>query len=658
MEHNALHGLLKGTGYAAALLLAGTLTVSGQTTEERTHAYRSFDVKNYAIDKIPEREFVLMAGTVFDPAGGDDNSINMMITENFPGVIGNTIVNRHFDDPGFDERAVGVHYVENKPDDIVVIASRRDLMNGTDETNIEILRMDDRGNLRNSFIVRDRNNRFDLHPMSTLLVGKDLYICGYTTPLATPVPDARTDKEIFVVRFDLGGNNVVNSQTFNYDYPGRQYDYDMATRMKLMSNGDIFVTGSCSAFYTNNPPPNWDWMSEGYYCATLSLFLDKDLNTLSDVPFSEFRPVYGGWPSPDRMTACEYGNDIVEDLGSGGYFVFGNTYVGSYPDPNPFLQFFTITYIDPQARIPGTRRNRFRGPGFDYAWGIGVEKGNNPGWFLLNGIETDRYWQGPNPTYLTSMDNINPFLTEIRPDYSTGSLNVGCNFWSIILSTEGTGNRSTYPNNYYDLGGFNSHLAWSPRNTIRGFDWTNDIFLSSPIWNPSGYNKLNMKTIRTNPFGRMMNDCPYDYKYTLSGITYDTYESVPGDRINSDFAEAIAFSETETDFNPDYIVDCRGTGVFKPTGIETATTELPRFNVVPNPAHESVSIVLEGNSGEENVFEVVLTDMAGRHIANLYKGDKAGLAKIALPQLAAGSYTVSISGAKSGKLQSRLLVIQ
>ncbi len=664
MKRRALHQRLRATSTScAALLLAcSTIPATAQITEERTHSYRNFDMKNYAIDKVPDRAFCVMAGTIFDPAGADDNSINMLVTENFPGVIGNTITNRQFDDPNYDERAIGVHYVQGRTEDIVVVASRLDLAGGTDETNIEILRMDDQGNLSGSFIVRDRNNRIDLHALSTLLVEDDLYICGYTTDIGTPVHDYRTRKEVFVVRFNLSSNTVTNSQTFDYDYPGMEYDYDMATRMKLLDRtGYIYVTGSTSGNYVNTPPPNWDPLSAGYYCATLSLVLDRDLNTMSDVPFSEFKPIYGGWPSPDRLTAGEYGFDIVEDAGSGGYFVFGNTYVGYHPDPNPLLQFFTITYIDQQWRVPGTLRNRFRGPNFDYAWGIGVEKGNNSGWFVLNGVETDRYWQntsGPYSWLPTSMDNINPFLTEIRPDYSTGALTVGSNYWSIILSTDGTGARFTYPNNYYDLGGFKSHIAWSPRSLTRGFDWTNDMFLSSPVWNHDGYNKLNMKTIRTNPNGRMLNDCPYDYTYTLAGVTYDTYESVDGDRTNSDFAEEVSYSEPESDFNPNYIVDCRGTGIYKPTGIGTVNAGDYRFTISPNPAHESVAVVLEGDSGQENTFEVILTDMAGRHVANLYKGGKAGLEKIALPQLAPGSYLISVSGRESGKLQSRLLIIK
>jgi hypothetical protein len=642
--------------YMAAAFFAVTgITqhAAAQISEERTHVYNGYDVKNYAIDKEPSRQLCVLAGTIFDPNGTEDNSINLMITDNFPGIIGNTIVDRQFDDIGYDERAIGVHYINSNTNDIVVVASRRDL-NAPGETNIEILRADGSGTLQPSAIVRDPNGRLDMHPMGTLAVGSDLYICGYTTRLGTAIPNYRTSKQIFIVKFDLNTNNVVASKAIDYSYPTLQYDFDMAVRMKAMRNGLIYVTGSCSGYYTVTPPPNWDPLSDGYYCATLSLFLDNALNIRSDQPFSEFSGATG-WPNPDRLARGEYGNDIVEAVGpGGGYYVFGNTYVAYPTDPNPFLQFFTITYIDPQFLVPGTLRNRYRGPDFDYGWGIDVEDGNSPGWYVLSGIQTSRGGLS-NPPYPTSMSNINPFLAEIRPDYSGGTMTLSTNYWNTILSDEGTGNISLYPNNYYDLGGFNSHLAWSPRNTTRGFDWTNDIFLSAPVWNPYGYNKLNMKTIRTLPNGQV--ECP-DEAASPGGVVYDAPESIRGAVSLTNFVQGITLSsETETDFRPDDIVNCLGTGIFKPTGINSIESGLQSVTIAPNPAHTSIAITLQGDYSKDNTFKVVLTDMTGRHIADLYQGNQAGLTTINLPVLAPGLYVVNVSSA-AGKFKSQLLTIK
>lgn len=656
MRNQKLPGCLQSNriSYVAAVLLAVTgitHNATAQISEERTHAYNGYDVKNYAIDKIPSRQLCVLAGTIFDPIA-DDNSINLLITNNFPAMIGNTFVRRRFDDIGFDERAIGVHYINNDANDIVVVASRREL-NAPGETNIEILRADGSGTLQPSAIVRDPDGILDMHPMGSLAVGSDLYICGYTTRQGIAVPNYRTSKQIFVVKFDLNTNNVVASKTIEYSYPTLEYDYDMAVRMKAMSNGFIFVTGSCSG-YPSAPIPNWDPLSDGYYCATLSLFLDNALNIQSDVPFSQFSGA-SGWPNPDRMAAGEYGNDIVEAVGpGGGYYVFGNTYGAYAPDPNPFLQFFTITYIDAQFRVPGTLRNRYRGPDFDYGWGIDVEEGNSPGWYVLSGIQTSRGGLS-NPPYPTSMNSINPFLAELRPDYSGGTMTLSTNYWNTILSDEGTGDISLYSNNYYDLGGFNSHLAWSPRNTTRGFDWTNDIFLSAPVWNPDGYNKLNMKTIRTYSTGWL--ECPYE-PASPGGIVFDAPESISGTVQLVNFVQGITLSsETEADFNPDYIVNCLGTGIFKPTGINNIESGLQSVTIAPNPAHASIAITLEGDYSKDNTFKVVLTDMTGRHIADLYQGNQAGLTTINLPVLAPGLYVVNVSSA-AGKFKSQLLTIK
>lgn len=640
-------------GFTALLALTGVAQPSAaQITEERTHAH-SYDVKNYAIDKIATMDLCVLAGTIFDPGGTEDHSINLMITQNFPAMIGNTIVNKQYDDPGFDERAIGVHYINDDPNNIVVVASRRDLTGPIPETNIEILRTDGSGSLQPSFLVRDPNGNNDMHPMGTLAVGNDLYICGYMTAAGIAVPDYRTTKQVFVVKVDLGSNTVAGCNTWDYNYSGLEYDYDMAVRMKLLSNGNIYVTGSCSGYYTGTtPPPYWDPMSAGYYCATLSLFIDANLNTVSDKPFSEFRPIYGGWPSPDVVAGGEYGNDIVEDLSTGGYFVFGNTYVAYYSDPNPTLQFFTITYINGQTLVPGTLRNRYRGPDFDYAWGIEVEQGNSQGWFVLSGVQTSRNGFS-NPPYPTTMDNINPFLAELRPTYFGGSMGLATNYWNTILSNEGTGTISLYPNNYYELGGFNSHIAWSPRNTTRGFDWTNDIFLSAPIWNPNGLNKLNMKTIRTNPIGQV--ECP-DEEASPGGVVYDAPQSISGAESGFFAEENQLASVVEFDFNAD-IFECSSSGIFKPTGINTRQAGLSALTIIPNPAHEFIGITLEGDFGNDARFSILLTDMTGRHVADLYHGNQAGLKQINLPSLAKGLYLVKVQST-SGKFKSQLLTIQ
>lgn len=643
-----------GIGFATAIFaLTGMATQSGaQVTEERTHIFNQYDLKNYAIDKIAPLNFCALAGTIFDPAGGDDNSLHLLVTDNFPGMVGNTIVSKQYDEPGVDERSIGVHYINGDPNDIVIVASRWEY-SGNNETNIEIVRTNGAGTLLPTFIVRDPNGDRDMHPMGTLVIGNDLYICGYLTDAGTPVPQYNTPKEVFVTKFDLSGNNVSGTYTWDYNYPSLQYDYDMAVRMKQLSNGNIFVTGSSSAYYTGStPPPGWDPLSDGYYCATLALILDPNLNLIADRPFSEFRPIYGGWPGPSITAAGEYGNDVVEDPVTGGYFVFGNTYVANYYDPNPDLQFFTVNYLNAQLAPPASLRNRYRGPDFDYAWGIDVVPGNSQNAFVLSGVQTSRNGLS-NPPYPTTLDNINPFLAELVPVYSGGTISVGTNYWNTILSNEGTGVVSSFPNSYYTLGGFNSHIAWSPRRTTRGFDWTNDIFLSSPVWNPYGANKLNMKTIRTNQFGQV--ECP-DEGAMPGGVVLNAPQSIPGN-MSFFLAEESSHTVIESDFNPDDIVDCASSGIFRPTGITPLQAGAAAITVTPNPAHDAVRIQPEGTYAADAVFSVTLSDITGRQVAELYRGTQAGMSSVALPALTPGLYLVKVT-CGAVKLKSSLLSVQ
>jgi hypothetical protein len=66
---------------------------------------------------------------------------------------------------------------------------------------------------------------------------------------------------------------------------------------------------------------------------------------------------------------------------------------------------------------------------------------------------------------------------------------------------------------------------------------------------------------------------------------------------------------------------------------------------------------LQGDYSKDNTFKVVLTDMTGRHIADLYQGNQAGLATINLPVLAPGLYVVNVNSA-AGKFKSQLLTIK
>lgn len=649
--NSSRHRLLAATILACSLAPGQLLA---QITEQRTHAYNNYDVKNYCIDGLKNTGKQAMAGTIFNTNG--DNRINLMVTDNNPGSPGATIVNRQYDDPGFDERSVGVHFVEQ--DNITIVAARTQL-GGSRQTNVEILRTDGSGFLLGSFIVNDPSSMDDLHPTASLVVGSMLYVCGYATAQGIPVPSFSTSKEIFVLSFDLNSNSLVDSRRFDYSYTSSGYDFDMPMRMRLIRNNGneyIFVGGSCNGY--NNSVPGWGAPNTGFYGASLCLILQQDLTIQADKPFSRFWPVIGT-PSGDTLALGEYSNDISQDPATGGYFIFGNDYVARNSQPEPDVQINCITYVDQNFDVPATLRNRFRGPGFDYTWFVSLLPGNNAGSVILSGIQTSRDGGMPGSPYPTSMANVNPYLAEIVPTYTGGTIGVTTLSWKTILSSLGTGDPAVYANSYMKLGGFNSSIAFTPAYAMRDLSWTNDIFLSAPIWHYAGRNKLNLKLVRTDKYGALNNDCPVAGSYLPSGSVINTYSANRSNPGNTNFAMLTQYAEPEQDFTVNAYLNCPGAFVFKTADEQSAGSEAGNdFSIAPNPAAGQITIKL-GAGNETGNLEVMLADMTGRKVADLCQGNAAAIngRQLLLPALAPGLYQVMIS--RNGqRMPARKLVIR
>lgn len=634
--------------------LAGT-SAQAQLTESYTHFFNDYDTKNYSTTLLPGTGLSLMAGTMFGPYTtpytGDQKSIHMLLTQYGTGSSpATTLLSKQFNDPDYDERAVGAHFIQGAPDNIVIVAARIDTTLIDTLDGIELLRVDGLGNLTSALKIMSVDN--NLYPLGSLEDNGVLYICGYATKKTTSNypqrPEFQTRKQILVIKYNIGSNLVLASRLFDYTPPGplTVHDYDMATRMKMLSNGNLFVTGSC-----NTQTPG----STDNFSGTLSLVLDNALNIVADQPFSSFTPPY--MTTPRLEDVAESGFDIIEDPGTGGYFIFGNRLLAS-SSYRPQPMFFHITYVD--AAMNPYPRNRYMFHDFDYAWGVNTVEGDNPKQAILSGYQSNLFYPTPNNQLPISNNNVNPFLAkyDLSYDFFLGSISAIPVYWSTILSDAGTGMPGVDPNNFWDQGDYFSNVAWGPVTTARDLQFSGNVFLSGPIWG-AGNDKLHMKMINTDRDGRIQ-ACPFEDNNRPKEHIYDaTASSLYATVFQSNFATiAPYYTEHENNVRPDRILDCTNDWVFKPTAVNDPVTDAG-MAVMPNPAHDYIIVDPGTASAAESIVTVTLTDMTGRKIADLYKGKRSGLQqhKLNLPEIAAGLYLINLDNS-GGLMKTQKLAVQ
>lgn len=488
---------------AVSLALITALAVQPQSLQaqwlgERSQFYNSYDLKHYALALNEGKDEYVMAGTMFDYAGVVGNgAVHWLYFDN----AGNTALAKIVDDPDYDERVVGTHMFNGNS---VTVASRVGLTGGPN--GLEIITLDMAGNFLSTNVVNSSDPGYpSMYPLSSLkYTDNELFICGYVTNGGSgALPDLTTPKEGFVLKYDIAAATVIDIHYFDSPVTG-PYDFDMATRMKAVSQG-LWVGGS-----VNRGP-------------MMNRIIDP--NTLNDVWAAHF----GGTVSAPYLYESSF--DIMEKP-NGDMFVFGNLYViNGLPTP-PFQPssmpwFVHISGVRPNLNpYPGNNRWQFNG--YDYAWGVNILKDKtSDDIIVLNGFESNR---SCNTSPYTSMNNINPFLTKMKIDMTAAGINVVPFYWNTILSFNETGNTSL-PNSYFQLGDYMSNNAWPPVSSVRDFSVSDDILLSAPVWNFSG--RLNIKLVRTDDNGQMPN-CKWAPACTISHVLTPT--STGGPQSNMPFS--------------------------------------------------------------------------------------------------------------------------
>ncbi|MBL7705821.1 MAG: T9SS type A sorting domain-containing protein [Taibaiella sp.] len=588
----------------AVFMLGYAIPLSAQWTQEQSFLFRDYNVKHYTIDELPGKDQYLMAGTVFDDnTTGDASFIHFMYVDN----AGNTIVSRAINDPAYDQRVVGAHYLDDN--NALIVATHMHAMFPGNGDAIEVVRLDKSGNLlgATNIIYSTTVGYENIYPLSSYQWDDQfLFICGYVTPYGSHMPHLRSDKRAFVLKYDLISNQVINMRSYETGlWVGTNNDFDIASRMKRVRSG-LWIGGSL-----NDGP----MMNRIIDPVTLNdIYVGTMGRTMSDYNY-------------------ESSFDIVEQP-NGDFMVFGNTiYIDSVPGVfnawhTPVEGSMHVTGMSPTLNIyPGKSRVLFNNT--EKIWGINTLEGRDDYSIIISGMSNNRTCNGP---LSTTPDNINPFLAEMRFNMSGSDIIVYPYYWNTVLSQSGTGY-------YNELGNPYSNLIHTPVNAVRSLQATGDIMLTAPVWN-SYDSYVNFKWIRADKYGEVGSclwapACDFNYAY-LTVSPGSTASVFPATANNIDHIFDI------DDFGAEQVLDCAYYNKPAPTSIANAPQTIT-VSVSPNPASEYIHVQLPPGDATEGEVNIKISDITGRAIKVLYTGKGNNVPdQIALPTLASGNYLISI----------------
>jgi len=655
----------------------------------------TYDVKNYSIVPINEpiagiSDHYAMAGTIFENT----------YTDNFGNPIGEGIhfkrvyndgtgvscansgsapsasweVGAFYKDLNFiDERCVKI--LTKDETDNIIVEQVRDANSNQDK--IKVLIIDNCG-LTISFdtVLSFSNSPYNIYALDAMYdqANNRLYIGGYMSYASSyypNYPDYTTYKSMMLIMYDLSSGLCFLSPYNTAPRSGAVYnnDYDMVTRLKMLSNGNIFVTGSCNIF-----------TAYGLGSGTLAMIVDPYLS-----PVSAFYPLaITDQTYLENTDRFEYGFDVQET--NDGYYIFSNKFTEgtNYMGYNPLSKYIAVTYIDNKNLLFPTYTQRlhiYSGsyPNEKWAWGSKTfTSTNTPGSFVLSGLQT--YGDaacfsgiidpGPNNT------NALPFLSEINPIWnnSTRTLNGTVSFWNTYLTQNAT---TSFPS----LGGGLSNISWSNMFATRNDGISNDFvfiapwkntFLPTAAMGGTPSLKLNYKIIRTDATGLFSNpinstSSPVcDNAYVVCPPTIST---VYANNDTNDYKRAVTFngiidktqgnSQIVSDFWTFSGIHCVTSDPYykQPTSTRDIIQGAVDLIIYPNPATDNITLRYSGKN--ETNLNAGLYDLTGRFIKTLYNGTSAQLKlgfKVSLPNLATGVYLIKTN--TGGKESYQKIMVQ
>jgi len=612
--------------------------VQAQLPKEISQVYNNYDLKHYSTVQQPGLDEYSMAGTMYDfDNNPGDHAAHLLMFD----ATSATPVSMIFNNPEYAERAVGMHYLNSGKG---VIVTTYDPINGAPgNSGIQLITVDAAGNYLTNKVISIQNGiGINLRPLGTEIdpSGDVMYICGFMTTSILPgiEPTFADTKSAFLIRYDFVNDRVAAMKT--YDWNGGPDDYDVAHRVKMLSDNTLWLGGMCNS-------------ASNAEVAMMNMIVDPvTLSPLVDVPLDIPIPL-----QPNNLKSTSF--DIWEDPADpANAYIFSN-YCTAHPSSIDIAPLFVnITSVDRNTLVPASGLNNGLNNQADYTWGTNVITGNmnssSVSSVILGGFQSFFHCGGQNNA--TSPDNINPYLAEMRLfTTTTGNLSIRTLYWSTIESLMGTGVAYTDPNSYPDLGGGMSNLAWGPKTTVRyNNSPMTDIILNAPLWNPAA-NRLNMKFIRTDMNGNP--SCNNNY-CTPSYLFYHV------DAANNTVMEHDVITGEEqpflavTDVPADGLFDCTTGSTFYKKELKNVQTAVTSVSISPNPAHEYIQLDFTGTVNPSDNIKVQIYDVTGRVNNTLFEGSQSNMqAQIALPKLAPGVYMIRVQH-NGNQLKSVPVVIQ
>lgn len=637
----------------SAILLACSATTTNAQDFVKTY-YAHQNVKQYSVIPMTDKDHYLAVGTF------QNKYVNFIRTD----ATGNILVNRIYREIGTGSEEHAVSIVAVDPDTYMIVCLRRDASIGSGSFDkIKVYTVDANGNILDAQNIGATTvggtNYSNFYPMHALYNAGTLFICGFVSNQnindpVTPNFRGSQTKRAFVTRYDPS-TLTATTETYDNTYTpaNEQTDFDVAMRMKMTSNGQLYVTGSANVIQAASSSSSTYALNAG----TLNLELNASTLAVVNTGYTTFtaEPFGAGY------NYGEYGVDIVEDPATNGYFIVGNNAdyakLTTVIDPHN-LQF---SYINSSFQPQGIK-SRMRLHGLELgAWGLtAMESENGAGHFVVGGMQTDYLpscnYNAPPP----SKDNFNPYLADVSLQWNTGSSTISgsLNDWKTYLTHFSTGH-STLANSYYQYGLYVADNAWEPVFAARrsiGDPLGDDIIMTAPTWNQSSQ-LLSLKLMRTDPYGDIP-ECPESYitcipdlePTNVVNITSITSTiSVSASSANLPVTVAAAPS-VPSDMGYD-VIDCEANGgnyyrTVPNSVVAVNAAENIEATLLPNPASDFVQVSIEGNTDVDAAVKVELTDITGKLLKTLYNGKAAGIndqSHFTLPSVATGMYLVKIS---------------
>lgn len=647
-----------------AILLACSGTVTTNAQDFVKTYYANGNMKQYTTLPVPDKPHYVMAGTF------ENQFVHFIYTDG----DGNPLISRIYRESGAASEEHEVGMVAIDPETYMIVALRRDANIGSGSYDkIKVYTVDAGGGVLDVQTIRATlqggTNYSNMYPTHCIYDNGILYICGFVSnqDINSPyTPNFRGSqtKKAFVLRYNTATTSAT-AKTYDYTYtitPSgnvEPFDYDVAMKMKLMSNGKLYVTGSCNVIQAASSTNPTYFFNGG----TLNLELDATTLATQNGTTGSMTTSFTTDPYSPPYLYGEYGVDIIEDPNS-GYYVVGNTGDFSKLSMNVDGHNLQFTYIDNNFKPQGIK-SRMRLHSLDGGFGLtAMASENGTGHTLIGGMQTNKQ---PNCNFNVpppSTDNFNPFLADVSLQWNSGSSTISgsINDWKVYLTHFSTGSISVM-NSYYQYGGNVTYNGWNPvfasRRPSGNVLSDDDIIMSAPAWDQNRQ-LLSLKMLRTDPYGDIP-ECPDSYVQCppdmepvnvvhLSSYTGTVYSATIA-MTEAAFGVTVAAAPSDPiDFGFDQVIDCEASGgnYYRtvPNNVVAVNAQNIEATLLPNPASDFVQVSIKGNTDVDAVVKVELTDITGKLLKTLYNGKARSLTDLShltLPSVASGMYLVKIS---------------